>query len=309
LSFLFRYQNAFLMVGWLAWLLFINKSKFNHLLLTALGILMMFVLGIFIDKWFYGEWVLSTWKYFEQNILLDKMSGFGIEPWYYYLVQIFNVGIPPFSLLYIVPFVLLMVYRWKDALVWTILPFVLIHFYIGHKELRFLFPAIGLLPLVAVTAGEMVNDKWPGFFKNTIVKVFVLLFWVQNALFTVIVSLKAADAQVALYKELYNRYEEPVVVYYIKDNPYCRALDVYYYKRPNLSVREIQTLDEIKLLPDTTVLFATVKNEEGVVLEKNNEKIFSALPDWIKVFNVSNWVERTRFWKVYEIKNKPLIKQ
>lgn len=309
LSFLFRYQNAFLMVGWLAWLLFINKSKFNHLLLTALGILMMFVLGIFIDKWFYGEWVLSTWKYFEENILLDKMSGFGIEPWYYYLVQIFNVGIPPFSLLYIVPFVLLMVYRWKDALVWTVLPFLLIHFYIGHKELRFLFPAIGLLPLVAVTAVEMVNDKWPGFFKNAVVKVFVFLFWVQNALFTLIVSVKAADAQVAMYKDLYNKYEEPLVVYYIKDNPYCRALDVYYYKRTNLSVREIQSLDEIKLLPDTTVLFATVKNEEGIVLEKNNEKIFSALPDWIKMFNVFNWVERTRFWKVYEIKNKPQIKQ
>jgi len=132
------------------------------------------------------------------------------------------------------------------------------------------------------------------------------LFWVQNALFTLIVSFKAADAQVAMYKELYNKYDKPVVVYYIKDNPYCRALDVYYYKRTNLSVREIQTLDEIKLLPDTTVLFATVKNDEGIVLEKNNEKIFSALPDWIKAFNAFNWVERTRFWKVYEVKNQPV---
>jgi phosphatidylinositol glycan class B len=202
-----------------------------------------------------------------------------------------------------------MVYRWKDALVWTILPFLLIHFYIGHKELRFLFPAIGLLPLVAVTAGELVNEKWPSFFTNAIVKVLVLLFWVQNALFTFIVSIKAADAQVAMYKDLYDKYDTPVVVYYIKDNPYCRALDVYYYKRTNLSVREIQALDEIKLLPDTTVLFATVKNDEGIVLEKNNEKIFSALPDWIKAFNAFNWVERTRFWKVYEVKNQPVKNQ
>ena len=52
LSFLFRYQNAFLMVGWLAWLLFINKSKFSNLVFTAFGIVLMFVLGIFIDKWF-----------------------------------------------------------------------------------------------------------------------------------------------------------------------------------------------------------------------------------------------------------------
>jgi len=45
------------------------------------------------------------------------------------------------------------------------------------------------------------------------------------------------------------------------------------------------------------------------VLEKNNGKIFSALPDWIKAFNAFNWVERTRFWKVYEVKNRPVKNQ
>ncbi len=306
LSFLFRYQNAFLMVGWLAWLLFIHKSKFSHLLLTTSGILLMFGLGVVIDKWFYGEWVLSTWKYFEENILLDKMSGFGVDPWYYYIVQIFNVGIPPFSLLYIVPFVFLIVYRWKDALVWTILPFVAIHFYIAHKELRFLYPAIALLPLVIVKACEIINAKWPVLFQHKIIKVFAILFWIQNGLFTLIVALKSADAQVDLFKEVYYKYNTPVVVYYTKDNPYTRAMDVYYYKRSNLITRKIENIEELKMLPDTTVLFATVNKEDDEILQKNNEKIYSALPDWLKMFNVFNWVERTRFWKVYEIKN-PIV--
>ncbi|MFZ9956879.1 MAG: hypothetical protein ACO3E1_12250, partial [Flavobacteriales bacterium] len=306
LSFLFRYQNAFLMVGWLAWLLFIHKSKFSHLLLTASGILLMFAMGVVIDKWFYGEWVLSTWKYFEENILLDKMSGFGVDPWYYYIVQIFNIGIPPFSLLYILPFVLLMVYRPKDSLVWTILPFLLIHFYIAHKELRFLYPAIGLLPLVIVKAGEIINEKWPTFFQNKIIKLLTILFWIQNGIFTLIVALKSADAQVDLYNEIYSKYETPVVVYYTKDNPYTRAMDVYYYKRTNLSTRKIDKIEDVKMLSDTIILVATVQKEEDEKLQRNNDKIYSAMPDWLKMFNVFNWVERTRFWKVYEIKN-PIV--
>ena len=114
-SFLFRYQNAFMIAGWLAWLLFINKSKFHNLLLSSLGIILVFSIGILIDRWFYGEWVLSTWKYFEENILLNKAAGFGVHPWYTYLFDIFTVGIPPFSLLYILPLFLLTIFKPKDA--------------------------------------------------------------------------------------------------------------------------------------------------------------------------------------------------
>ncbi len=306
LSFIFRYQNAFLIAGWLLWLLFINKLKFSDLLLTASGIVLLFFFGIAIDRWFYGEWVLSTWKYFEENILLGKMaSGWGEQPWYDYLVQIFNIGIPPFSLLYIVPFILVVIYRWKDAVVWTVLPFVLIHVYISHKELRFLFPALGLLPLIIVKAGEIVNEKWPNLFQNKLFKIVVVLFWIQNGIFTLIVSLKSADNQVDIYEEIYNRYDQPVVLYYTNDNPYTRALDVYYYRRANVTTRHINAVEEIRVLPDTTVLFATVSHDEDAIVHPKNKQIFSALPEWVKAFNVFDWVERTRFWTVYEIQNPP----
>ena len=105
LSFLFRYQNAFLMVGFLAWIFFINKSNFSEMLLIAAGIVAMFGVGILIDHWFYNEWVLTSWKYFEQNILLNKAAEFGVEPWYYYFAQIVSAGIPPFSLLFVIPLI------------------------------------------------------------------------------------------------------------------------------------------------------------------------------------------------------------
>ena len=303
LSFLFRYQNAFLIVGFVAWLFFINKSKFNDLLLLAGGVILMFGLGILIDKWFFEEWVLSTWNYFDENMLQHKMEGFGISPWHYYFVQIFNVGIPPFSLLYIVPFVLLVIFRWKNPLVWIILPFLLIHIYIGHKELRFIFPVLGFIPLLAVQAGEVINGKWKGLLQSKFFKVFAVLFWIQNGLFLLIVSFKAADSQVALYEKLYNRYDKPTVVFYIKDNPYVRAMDVHYYKRKNLTVEGIHSINEIRLPKDCVVLFSSVKPEEQILMDSKYELIYNSHPEWIKKFNVFHWVDRTHFWRVYEISN------
>ncbi|MFM7021819.1 MAG: hypothetical protein ACKOXB_02490 [Flavobacteriales bacterium] len=303
LSFLFRYQNAFLIAGFVAWLFFINKSKFGDLLLLAAGVVFMFGVGILIDRWFFEEWVLSTWKYFEENILLDKMSGFGISPWYYYFKQIFNVGIPPFSLIYIVPMILLTIYRWKNPVVWIVVPFFLIHTYLGHKELRFLFPALGFVPLLIVQAGELINEKWPRLLHNKVFEVFTVLFWVQNGIYLCFVSFTAADSQVALYKKIYNSYDQPTVIFYIKDNPYSRALDVHYYKRKNLRVEEIHSLKEIRMPKDSVVLFSSITPEEQKIMDDSYRPlIYNSHPEWIKQFNVFHWVERTRFWRVYELK-------
>lgn len=305
LSFLFRYQNAFLMVGFLAWIFFINKSKFSEMLLIAAGIVAMFGVGILIDHWFYNEWVLTSWKYFEQNILLNKAAEFGVEPWYYYFAQIVSAGIPPFSLLFVIPLILILIFKRKDALVWTVVPFVAAHMYISHKELRFLFPLIGFLPLIIVSSGEIINAKWKGFSQSKFLKVSAILFWIYNGLFLAISVFKPADAQVPLYHKIYNDYPQATKVYWIEGNPYSRALDVYYYKRKNLRIEKINALSEMKLSADTTVLFASNTKEEQAILGTNNKVIYASFPEWIKMFNVAGWVDRTNFRKVYEIQHLP----
>ncbi len=301
-SFLFRYQTGFLIAGFMAWMLFINKTKWRELFSIMLGILAVFALGVVIDYWFYNEWVLSTWEYFRQNIILDKASGFGRDPWYYYLVQIFNRGIPPFSLLYLLPVVLLF-FKPKNVLLWIILPFLLLHFYIPHKELRFFFPLIGFIPLLIMESGEIIKEKW-NILHSKFFKVANVLFWIHNFVFLAIISLKSADAQVPMYELIYNKYTEPTVIYYVEHNPYSRAREVYYYKRKNLEVRKVNSINEVKSLADTTVLFATINTEEAKQMDATQTLIYSALPNWLKHFNVFNWVERTKFWKVYQVDKK-----
>ena len=137
LSFLFRYQAAFMIAGWGLWLIFIHKEKWNKLIFFTLGGLLMVGLGVFIDRWFYGEWTLSLWNYFEQNILLDKASYFGVDPWWHYFPALFIKGIPPFSLIYLFSICIYITKRPKSVITWISLLFIAIHLFIAHKELRF----------------------------------------------------------------------------------------------------------------------------------------------------------------------------
>ena len=304
LSFLFRYQNMFLIAGFLAWMLFVHKSKFSSLLILASGIVLVFCVGILIDRWFYDEWVLSIWKYFEENILNDKASDFGVSSWHYYFVKIFTEGIPPFSLLYIVPFLLLFIFCPKNPLVWIIFPFLAVHLYIGHKELRFLFPLVGFIPLLTVQAGELMNDKWKGLLQKKFFKVFVVLFWIQNGLFICFIAFKPAESYIAMFEKIYDTYEQPAVLYYIEKNPYDRALEIHYYRRKNLRIQKIDSISDIRLSPDTTVLFSTFNDKDVAVVGKNNELIYYNLSDDWKKYDFTHWVKRTLFWKVYEVKKK-----
>jgi phosphatidylinositol glycan class B len=144
--------------GLLAWLLFIRKVNIGKLALLLVSMLIMVGVGIVIDRWFYGEWTLTVWNYFTENILHGKANAFGTEPWYTYVSEALVRLVPPFSLVFILAPIILIFMDRRNALGWVILPFILVHSMIGHKEIRFLFPMVGLLPVVIVQAIETGAD-------------------------------------------------------------------------------------------------------------------------------------------------------
>ena len=122
ISFLCRYQCAFLIAGLGLWLLIIRKISFIHICILLASFLLVFAAGVLIDFWFYGEWVLTTWKYFEQNILLDKASNFGVEPLWFYISETFATAVPPFSIVYIFATLVYIAACPKSVITWSILP-------------------------------------------------------------------------------------------------------------------------------------------------------------------------------------------
>lgn len=300
-SFIFRYQTGILIFGLILWHLLVKKRIGNSISML-LGIFVIVVLGILIDKWFYGEWALTTWNYFDQNILLHRAADFGVHPWWYYFEIILIKGIPPFSLVLIVSFVLVFIYLRNDLLTWTILPFLFIHFLIGHKEIRFLFPLIGFVPIVIIRSIEIIQRRWSGSFSENKAVIFAAkLFWGFNILLLPVIALTPADNHIALYKKLYSDYKDRAELYYTNDNPYKRGLDINFYKRGNLSVVKLDSIESLKSLTGNRQLFVTRDKKIADSIQRQKKLIYTTYPEWIYKFNFNNWIARTNCWYVYEL--------
>ena len=305
LSFLFRYQVAFMIAGMGLWLIVIQRERFGRLLSFTIGGLAMVGVGILIDRWFYGEWVLSTWHYFEQNILLDKASSFGVDPWWQYFKQTIIKGIPPFGLFYLAALFFFVWQKPKDLITWISVPFIGIHLLIAHKELRFFYVLLPFLPIALSTLLQALENRterplwtYRGY------RISWRIFWVHNALLTIFIMFWPVIMELKIYQEVYYRYEEPITVYGVQDNPYRIALYINYYKRRNVCTAEVDSLDKLPRYGQDPYIIA-VDRRYGYDIDGLPGKktlIHSTYPSWIWTFNFNNWLKRSQWWLVYEVK-------
>ncbi|NND05519.1 MAG: hypothetical protein HKN87_03985 [Saprospiraceae bacterium] len=301
LAYLCRYQVSLIVFGFVSWLLFIHKEKFGHLMILGAGILGAMILGLIIDYWFYGEWTWTFWNYIDQNIIHDKVSNFGVDPWWSYLPKIILALIPPFSLLPILCLIYLLIRNPRHELVWLFIPFLFIHFMIGHKELRFLFPLVGFLPaLVMEGIRYYQGDNRAAFYAKRGTRRFGRTYAVLNTLLLLFICFTPFDRTTPLYQYIYQNYKEPTTLYFIETDPYKEG-HLRYYRRPNLEIVHIDSLSEIMENNQHGVqLFAT---ERPMQLDPTATQLalrFKTLPEWVYRLNFNGWIERTYVWYLYE---------
>ncbi len=151
LSFLCRFQIAFLIIGLYAWLLIVLKLKPVRLIPITGAAAVAVVLGVAIDTWFYRRLVFTPWNYFRINIVEDVASAFGTSPWYYYAKWVFNL---PSGIFLLIALMIVLVKYPRQLVVWVTIPFIIAHSLIAHKEPRFLFPLINFVPLLLLLAWQ-----------------------------------------------------------------------------------------------------------------------------------------------------------
>ena len=302
LSFLFRYQTALMTIGSFAWMLIIKKDKISNLLISSLGVLAVVGIGILIDRWYYNEWVLSAWNYFEQNIILGKTKHSGVEPWYWYFTQTLLQGIPPFSLLLIVGVLGHLAFFKKSAITWIAIPFLLLHFFISHKEIRFFYPLLFLTPFMMMRVVQYLNAaKLSGLIEKKVFSIFMKVVFFSNYLFLIVVIFKPADSNISLYKELYFTYQEPTTLYFIDKNPYVRVRDINFYKRQNLEIIQVKNDSDILHNPSQKSLIVFSNKDKPENFGQRHELVYKSFPDWMSHFNFNNWMRRSKSWYVYEL--------
>ncbi|NOU46987.1 MAG: hypothetical protein HOO86_08000 [Bacteroidales bacterium] len=262
LAFLFRFQSVFLSLGLLGWLLFVRKISLKnmiHLLLSGIAVL---IFGILIDSWFYGKFVITFWEYFNKQIIEDIASEFGIEIWYYYLKEIIKAPFWPIGVITAFAFLMLLIKAPRNILIWCIVPFLIVHSIIPHKEVRFLLPLANLVPSILVLGLHKVecNRIMKRFnrISKTVVLVFAMMLFIVNSIGLVAFSFKpSGNGKMEISRYIADEFDDKPVrlIHCSWSSPYnpFESVPTKFYQRDNVEDIRILTLCQLNdsLLSDS----------------------------------------------------------
>jgi phosphatidylinositol glycan class B len=136
-----------MIAGGMLWAIAIGKMRWRVWGALCGGLLLALALGVGLDRLGYGEWVFSAWNYLRWQVLEGNVNRWGVVSPFLYLQNVLLKGAFPISLVLAIACVAFWFRFPLHVLTWVTLPFVGMHFLIGHKEERFLFPMIAALPL------------------------------------------------------------------------------------------------------------------------------------------------------------------
>lgn len=181
LGFLARYQSGIWIVGFFLWGLFLHGPRISWIKKVgyfATAFLGMMLVGLCLDRVGYGNWGCAPWGYFAANILQDKAAQWGTSPFWGYITLFMDMA-PPFGGMVFFGSLGFFLLFPRHVLTWILLPYVVVHAAIPHKELRFLLPLFYFFPLMGVE----LYRKWAGICQRGIIAHFVhaalvlLLIW------------------------------------------------------------------------------------------------------------------------------------
>ena len=307
LSFVCRFQMVFMIAGFGIYLLCILK-QWKVIVPLVLGFCMALAIGTLADYWLYGKWVFTAYNYFFENIIAGKAANFGTYPWYFYIVRNIGFGLPPFSIFIIVSVFAFFYFYPKHWLTWVLVPFLLVHFIVGHKEVRFIFPILLYLPyiLVAVVNTLRTTHKYHNIYsvlykiKNWAVPTYITLQIIM-LLFT---SFTAINYTVPTQQYIYNNCTTNDKVYCLTKSPYVEGGNVAaFYQKQNVLIQTIANLNEYDANMQTNAnLYVIAPSSNQLLSNKQYTLCYNSLPQWVVAnFNYNNWIQRSNTWCVYKL--------
>lgn len=300
-----RLQMALAILGLGIWMLFIQQPKWYNWRVLGCSALMAIVLSIMIDHWFYGSWVITPLNYFKVNIIQHKAAEFGISPWWYYFTLFLQTAVVPISIVLLFAFLVGVLRKPMHLFSLICIAFLIGHFLIGHKELRFLFPiSYGFIFLAAIGI-----DRWlqKDRYKNKYRWLFPLVASINIMLLIFRIFAPAQEAM--RYFDFIYRYAQnkKTTLIAFENSPYkLVGIEANFYKPKQLAIQVIHDTAQLASLlqqqNEQTYLFfsPTIKLRTDLSNYKI-QRVYCILPDWLLGFNINHWQDRSNIGVIYQI--------
>lgn len=267
ISFLFRFQIAFALVGFGIHHLIFGTQKLKTSLLIIGGFLFAVLIGVFIDRWFYTNWVFTPMNYFSAFFKDDSTSlTFGNSPWDYYLNRMFHLPTKLIGTLLFLSLAVALIFKGKSVLIWMVLSFILVHTFIGHKEERFLFPIVFFFPYFFVQLFRLMIDTIPKKISLILITLCSLAILTTSVVgLPILATTSAGLGRNGITRFIHENYQgRPVnLIAMPYSNPYAPwFLNERFYLDDNVGftpINKFEELDSSRIKKDTVNLFVTTQ--------------------------------------------------
>lgn len=309
LAFLCRPPVLMMAIGVGAWLVLVRHERPRHLLVWVAGISAMVLSGIVVDHWFYGSFTFTAWNYARLGLVGSPDHPFAAFAWWYYPAWVVKYAIPPIGLAVLAAFATLVVYRPKSLLVWVIIPFLVLHLALPHKDLRFLYPLVDLLPLLLVLAWA-IWQEWKmlqAVPPRTLRFILALMAIINLGALAVVMTSPAGSGRTRLAKAIQNQYAYgPVRLNYLTDESTIWDIRLPRFYLPGSATDTLVTEPCIPLLQDagaTELLVCDRPMPKCASTGRHWQEVERALP-WLKGLALKAYeMEDVRpVWVLYESK-------
>ena len=252
LAFFFRFEMGFAMVGFGLWLLFLERVPLKLLAFMGAGFLAGVAFNVFLDSLYYGHLVFTPYNYWDINITQGRATAKPDSVWSYVGVLSLLLPFPPLS------FVLLfflgrgLYQKLRDPYSLSVVFFLAAHAVVPHKEPRFLFPVLGILPVILGYGFGDYLDRLPEPIRradfNLGLQAAFFVTLPLNAVLLVLALFIPVAQHIAFTKILNDYFDEDVlvtIVFYQRtpyETPTARNVATYYLhsKKPNLKMETVR---------------------------------------------------------------------
>ncbi len=328
LSFYFRFQMGFAMIGLGIWFLFYEKLKVNHILALSSGFLLGVGLNTLIDSLYYGDFNFIPFTYWKINIIDKRAANLGTSSFLYYIVELALILTAPLLSIILLYYLFRGFFKkFGNPYVLSVISFLLIHFIIGHKEERFLFPIFGILPVILgyglkdyIRKIHFENGSLKLRWGVNVVVVFslVLNFILLYFLLTVPYSQSIYFTQII--NQHFSKGNAPVNIISFYRSPYETPGGnfhgfYWHFKNENVNIKTITQRDDYESLlkepPDNTYFAVTYDRMVNNQLEWMDDHFLRILTSSKKAANLNRWMnDRNLFiipdvWILYKPVDDP----
>lgn len=299
LSFYFRFQMAFAIVGFLGWAVLGKKYKVSEYCVVAFGGLLGAGAGTLADYWLYNQWVFTPYNYYYQNIVEGKAAGFGTHPAWFYITAFIGNAVPPISLLLLVLLVTGIRKNLRNPYVIIFLTFLMAHSVVGHKEMRFMFPMVFVLPVLCAYGWSALEKRFAIYYLPF--KYLYRICLCVNILLLALTAVKPAHGREALFKAFYIIHESSPdrKIIYATKSPFDDGLKINFFNYCKTCFSPADSSENEK----NYYLYTTRLSDLSKFGNVDARLEYSTAPIVSEPFNIGNWQERTNkvfIWKVHQ---------